>query len=280
MIEGDYFNKVVDGDTKQMLNLSPVTRELKSLSESIKNIPSEEISINNLDEVKLHLRTELAHAINKLIPIIKEIEIPKSVKITNFQEQKESHEADLTELLKSLDDIKAALSSIELNPTINVSPSPAPKITIPKPNVNVTSEVDFSPLLKALKPLSLISDKASKPITVRNSDGRRFEKALEKSTEKMAKVLVNNNGMTNTDFRDTRRKYDDPLARYKVANVDDDGSPNYYGYVAANGDWYIMKETLSPGANTYRYSVGVNNFPSNWSGRAVLEYSYIYEVNI
>ena len=62
----------------------------------------------------------------------------------------------------------------------------------------------------------------------------------------------------------------DSLDGYKVSDVDDDGSPNYYGFLRADGAWYIIKETLSAGANTYRYVKGASGY--NWSNRASESY--------
>jgi len=56
------------------------------------------------------------------------------------------------------------------------------------------------------------------------------------------------------------------LTNYKLSDVDDDASPNYYGYIRADGAWYIMKETISAGADTYRYVSGTSGY--NWANRA------------
>lgn len=66
----------------------------------------------------------------------------------------------------------------------------------------------------------------------------------------------------------------DPIAGYKIANKDDDASPNYYGFINAKGEWYILEETVSAGADTYRYARGANNFATNWTNRASLTYDY------
>ena len=64
---------------------------------------------------------------------------------------------------------------------------------------------------------------------------------------------------------------------YEITDVDDDASPNYYGYVDAEGNWYIMKEVVSAGANTYRYASGTSGYTTAWTGRAGLSYNY-YDV--
>ncbi len=70
----------------------------------------------------------------------------------------------------------------------------------------------------------------------------------------------------------------DPLAKYKIANKDDDDTTNYYGFVDKDGAWYILIEVISAGNDTYRYARGDSDFPTNWTGRAGLSYDYFNEV--
>lgn len=62
-----------------------------------------------------------------------------------------------------------------------------------------------------------------------------------------------------------------PTDGYKVSEVDDAGSPAYYGFVDKTGAWFIMKEE-STGA--YRYTKGNSSFSSSWTSRASLTYGY------
>ena len=70
----------------------------------------------------------------------------------------------------------------------------------------------------------------------------------------------------------------DNLVGYKINDVDDDASPNYYGFTDKGGKWYILKETISAGANEYRYAKGATGYTTNWTGRAGLSYDYYYNV--
>ena len=58
------------------------------------------------------------------------------------------------------------------------------------------------------------------------------------------------------------------LLKYSISEIDDDASPNYYGFERSNGAWYILKETISPGANTYRYAAGSSDLATSWGNRA------------
>ena len=67
------------------------------------------------------------------------------------------------------------------------------------------------------------------------------------------------------------------LSDYKINDVDDDASPNYYGFTDKDENWYILKETISPGANTYRYEKGgPGGYTTAWTGRASGTYVYYY----
>ena len=46
------------------------------------------------------------------------------------------------------------------------------------------------------------------------------------------------------------------------------GTPAYYGYLAADGSWYIMQEN----SGAYRYIKGSSGYAANWTGRAGLSY--------
>lgn len=62
------------------------------------------------------------------------------------------------------------------------------------------------------------------------------------------------------------------LGKYAISNIDADASPNYYGFEEVGGAWYILKETVSAGADTYLYASGSSDLATNWSNRASLTY--------
>lgn len=66
----------------------------------------------------------------------------------------------------------------------------------------------------------------------------------------------------------------DNLQNYKISDVDADASPNYYGYTRKDGYWYILKETVSAGNDTYRYAKGTSGYTTNWTNRVSLTYNY------
>lgn len=62
----------------------------------------------------------------------------------------------------------------------------------------------------------------------------------------------------------------DPMVVYKISDIDDAGDPKYFGYLDANGNWYVLKLTSTDA----RYSKGVTDYAANWGNRAALSYDY------
>ena len=66
-------------------------------------------------------------------------------------------------------------------------------------------------------------------------------------------------------------KYDTVLDGMKVVDiVYDDGGYNYYGYVRANGEYAIMRETTAQ--TQYRFNLGASDYETAWTARASLPY--------
>ena len=52
----------------------------------------------------------------------------------------------------------------------------------------------------------------------------------------------------------------------------DESGYNYYGYIANDGSWVIMRENTAQ--TQYRYVAGSSNYTTNWTNRATLTYGY------
>lgn len=177
------------------------------------------IEVTNLDEVKLHLRSELGLVIKELKSAIlkskpEQIDIPDSVEINN-----------LDKIHTLLGSILERVSSLEpkVEPVINVTTPDVyiPEIKVPEIRqadvyvnptpVNVKASdviIDLQSLLEALEPLKLLSDKPSSPISVRMSDGKKFVEAIQavaKGQDKMLQVFSNNTGLSKDEFIDAVR---------------------------------------------------------------------------
>lgn len=71
-------------------------------------------------------------------------------------------------------------------------------------------------------------------------------------------------------------KEDNIFNKYKPADIIQDGNIKYYGYLAENGSWFIMREITEKQGAKYRYTNGKDNY--NFTKRAKLDYKYISEI--
>jgi len=62
--------------------------------------------------------------------------------------------------------------------------------------------------------------------------------------------------------------------KYKAAEIDDAASPNYFGFITARGEWYILKMTTAA-PKQLRFAKGASDFATSWTGRAGLSYDYL-----
>jgi len=63
------------------------------------------------------------------------------------------------------------------------------------------------------------------------------------------------------------------IAGYMPADTTEPASgagPNYYGFISANGAWYILKETISGEDGAYRFVKGQSGYETAWAARASL----------
>ena len=189
-------------DLKQIQLLHDVLKTLKD---------NDTVSIDNLDEVRLHLRKELGTLSVRLKNIVSrlpapQVNVPSDLKVD-------------VKNLKNLESLLKSLNAKDYNPTINVSPPdvnipdiivPAvqvPPIEVPAPQVTVKPadvNIDIQRIIDALEPLSFISNKASKPISVRLSDGQKFVKALKKmadTAERQVTAFAQSSGISSDEMK-------------------------------------------------------------------------------
>jgi hypothetical protein len=130
------------------------------------------------------------------------------VNINNFSDIHFSSDLNVKNFSELQENFKSLEQTIKDNLNIEVKP---PEIRVKAPKVEVTPEApivnveapDLNALLDALKPLGLISRKASGAISVRLSDGKRFLKNLveiKKSNDRMMQAFSQSPGMTRKDF--------------------------------------------------------------------------------
>ena len=64
----------------------------------------------------------------------------------------------------------------------------------------------------------------------------------------------------------------DPLSAYKIADQDVAADPQYYGFTAADGAWYILCQLVA--SNAFRYAAGGSGYRQAWLNRGSLGYDY------
>ena len=60
------------------------------------------------------------------------------------------------------------------------------------------------------------------------------------------------------------------ISGYQPSDTDTAADTKYYGYLAADGSWYIMEEVTSLG--TFRYYRGTTGYAAAWTARATPTY--------
>jgi hypothetical protein len=75
--------------------------------------------------------------------------------------------------------------------------------------------------------------------------------------------------------KDEALKKIEELKRY-VSDEDKATTTKYYGLVAKNKSWVIIKNDTTAGS--YRYVTGKYAYTTNWTNRADLTYKYFYEL--
>ena len=205
--------------------LGNIIRAIEELKKEVGALDKEDVSIDNFDVVKGHLRTELGMLAKTVNQHIKGIKIPQSLSVANFDIKVE----DLTTLIEAINDLRAIVSQVDFNPTIEVKASSVnvdaptipeikipeiklPKIIVPETKVTVNPEVDLSELLEALEPLQYISDSPKKPLAVRLSDGAKWITALKQAKEQMVTAFTAGGGMTSDEYKTAFKKVSPNIA--------------------------------------------------------------------
>lgn len=198
---------------------------LDEIREALAQRAVEDVTVNNLDEVKAALRNELTKvskpiisAIDKLSIDRKKIEAAKAdVEKKNKEALEDTHDIQIvrkpkmkltidniqdlaipdTVAVKNLGDLQQYFINLGrvIEDAFDIE-IPVPQVTVPAPIVNVPETkidipaVEFAPLLRALDPLKFISDLPNKPISVRLSDGKKFMKAVAAIVEGQQKQVA------------------------------------------------------------------------------------------
>lgn len=74
-------------------------------------------------------------------------------------------------------------------------------------------------------------------------------------------------------FRKLNSPTGDILDGYRIWKKDDDATPNYFIFVNQKGQWWLLKEVVSAGDDTYTFARGDSDAATAWTNRATLTYA-------
>jgi hypothetical protein len=214
-----------------MQSYEPLLEEIGVLRKAIRNLESkaqendvnkgsEDVYVQNLDEIKSHLRDELERFGRSLksvlkidIPTISTINVSETVKLANMKELTDMC-SRIESCIKKMDirpDIKVNVPDVivpEIKiPDIHYPEIKIPEIKIPDPHVNI----DIQGIIDALEPLNLLSNSPKKPISVRLSDGVKFfeqlTETIREGNDKLATVVSTSYGLTKDEFKSAMSEF-------------------------------------------------------------------------
>lgn len=146
----------------------------------------------------------------------------------------------ITELKDGVDSLRSA---IDHQPELDTSELEASIAKLDKSVANikiVESKVDLNPIVKQIKAIKNVVNVPEVP----------------------TKVI----------------KQTDIFEIYKPADTEEIGSSEYYGYLAKDGKWFIMRVSDSNGSKRYRYATGTKQY--DFSNKEKLSYKYINELDL
>lgn len=225
---------------KVALVRSAVENARSAIAKDVLSNMKDEISITNLDEVKLHLRNELGRFSKPLLKMLKDYSISadKIEQIEKDMEAKSNSAFDDSfqtvivrkpkehfiidnfgdidfpqdvsiNNLESLEECIEELGNV-IRDTFNVEiPTPqvhveAPIVTVNPAPVNIDA-TDLSPIVDALEPLKLLSTDPTKPIAVRMSDGEEYVDLLRDIAQNTSQPLMMSGGYPDVTINNTPR---------------------------------------------------------------------------
>jgi|GEM_PF-6903031 len=238
--------------------ITAINDGIKDINKNLTGDKSEEIISKGLDNVKSAVE-------NIKLP---EIVIPKSVEVKNFPKVQK---VEITNPPKiNIPETKFP----EVQKVVVENQVEIPEVVIPEypKEIEIKEPKWFKPFTFAYEKLTDILEDFGEFIFKRFK-GNTYDVRITNASE----VRSSSGGGGVVEV-----KNQDPLAKYKWADVDDDASPNYYGAVDKDGNWFILKETILAGANTYRYCKGASGYETvitgAWATRASQTYDYFHNI--
>lgn len=215
-------------------------------------------------------------------------EVGKSVRAIEVKDQ--------VQVEISPEGFSAVLAALEeLSQQVSKLPTKYPEVKIPP-----FPKIEFPKIPEPLKEVSvknlekLVGKDPKRYVPVRLSDGKRFYEAIESLTVSASRTqafsdsqgvkqqaLVDEDRHVQVDVLEmpevsVEASSDDPTLKYQISDTDTAETTKYYGFLEADGGWYILKEDSTAG--TYRYAKGTSAYADNWDNRDSLDYGLFSDV--
>ena len=223
-------------------------------------------------EVQANVLSQLLECLKCLPTEYPEVpEMPEELKITNFPDHKEYFDA-----------VIKAIQDKQLNPVFD------PKITVKASDVNI--EYNHTPVLEALQALEtaimvstpsfdikpLVDAQKATEQAVRDiviPKPPNFISSFRDSAGKSTSVELKTDGSIPVTIISGGSSYSKPTDEYDLIQDDDTSSASYeyYGFMKADGGWYIKRVTLA--TNLREYVKGTSGYTTAWTGRAGQSYA-------
>jgi hypothetical protein len=65
---------------------------------------------------------------------------------------------------------------------------------------------------------------------------------------------------------------------FQASNLDEASDPKYYGFVCADGAYFVMEKNDTAGTIKYCFGKNLANYDTDWTGRAALTYKRYDEI--
>lgn len=260
----DDLSRTIQGKRNDIVNpesiSDPIVEAQKETTGAIKEIPETDLSI-------------LENKLDALIKALKEKDLSVEIGKTKVDVDTKSVVKSIQKLEKSLDKLtpkEATDYTLMMDEIMKILEKPQDQTEIIKTQELIKKLATSDDLAVLADWLNIIAVKEYPEFPELPVEDGRVLVSVDK-------VGGGGGGLTaiETDYLKTISEQD-PLAKYKIADKDDDAEPNYFGFTDISGNWYILKEESS----TYRYATGTTNYATAWSNRATESYDYLYNVTL
>lgn len=231
--------------------------------------------MKHIDPEKLEILKEHAPEMMKDEDLALFFEMEKmNEKMAEKSEREEARHEEMMTQMKEMAEKEIPAPQVYVDaPIVNV---PAPIVKVEPPKVEVKAP---DPVIVPAPEITI--EKVSFP-EVQKVEVVNKDEPVEMDYEKMGKEIGKNIkvsgggggglGAFSAYGAALDSSITDQLTNYKLTDIDDTTSTEYYGYTKKDGSWYIKQVT----STAVRFVKGTSGYTTSWTGKAALSYDYFY----